>query len=77
MKEIRRFILVIVAGLGLAATVANAEFVGFGSVTNGAEDNAVLFDSRSFPGDIFFSGNRLPAGENDAVSTSAQIPIPA
>jgi hypothetical protein len=38
MKEIRRSILVIVAGLGLAATVANAEFVGFGSVTNGAED---------------------------------------
>jgi hypothetical protein len=45
--------------------------------SKGSADNAILFDSRSFPGDIFFSGNRLPAGENDAVSTSAQIPIPA
>jgi hypothetical protein len=45
--------------------------------SKGSEDNAILFDARSFPGDIFFSGNQLPVGENDAVSTSAQIPIPA
>jgi hypothetical protein len=44
---------------------------------NGSGDNAIIFNSGSFPGDIFFNGNQLPSGENDAVSTAGRTPIPA
>jgi hypothetical protein len=42
----------------------------------GTEDDAVKLESGSFPGAIFFAGNRLPPAENDAVSTSARVSIP-
>lgn len=42
----------------------------------GSGDDAIEFDSTTFPGSVFFDGNVLPAAENDAVSTSARIPLP-
>jgi hypothetical protein len=44
---------------------------------NGSPDDAVRFNSRTFPGDIYFAGNDFPAGEDDAISTSGRTPIPA
>lgn len=43
----------------------------------GDGDDAIEFDDATFPGDVFFDGNVLPAAENDAVSTSPRIAIPA
>jgi len=42
----------------------------------GDGDDALEFDRASFPGSVYFDGNVWPAAENDAVSTSARIPIP-
>jgi pectate lyase len=41
-----------------------------------SEDSAVIFERGASEGDVYFSGNLLPAGEDDAVSTSGQLPIP-
>lgn len=41
---------------------------------HGDEDDAIV---RAIPGEIFFSGNQLPAGEIDGYSTSARHAIPA
>ena len=44
---------------------------------SGSQDSAIIFESGSSVGDVYFSGNLLPGGENDAVSTSGQLSIPS
>lgn len=43
---------------------------------SGNADEAVILDPSAFPGDIYFSGNILPRGEDDAQSTAARTPTP-
>ncbi len=43
---------------------------------NGSENDALKIEG-NLDGDWYFNGNRWPAGETDAVSTSGQITIPA
>ena len=43
---------------------------------HGSPDDAIILNSDTFAGDIFFSGNVLPLGENDAISTAARTEIP-
>ena len=44
---------------------------------HGSPDDAIIFNSSSFPGSIYFNGNSLPQGENDAISTAGRTSIPA
>ena len=44
---------------------------------SGTPDDAVRFGRGSAEGQVFFSGNILPAGEGDGVSTSGRNPTPA
>jgi pectate lyase len=43
----------------------------------GDGDDALEFDSANYPGSVYFDGNVFPAAENDDISTSPRIPIPA
>ena len=44
---------------------------------SGTPDDAVRFGRGPDEGQVFFSGNILPAGEGDGVSTSGRTPTPA
>jgi hypothetical protein len=43
---------------------------------NGSPDNAILFNSGTFPGSVYFANNTVPAGENDNVSSGPRAVIP-
>lgn len=44
--------------------------------TAGGEDDAIVFERGADEGVVFFSDNRLPAGELDAVSTGDELVVP-
>ena len=43
----------------------------------GTQDGAVVIEGSGSVGDVYFDGNLLPAGEDDAISTSGPLDIPA
>ncbi len=71
---------------GLTLQIGGSQYTPSGNIENnihhyvaglhGSEDDALFIDGTLY-GDWYFSGNRWPAGENDNVSTSAQVAIPA
>ena len=44
---------------------------------SGSADQGLVVDSSPLVGDWYFSGNEWPVGEDDAISTSGQVVIPA